>query len=396
MAPSLQLALTALVFCACVKIDAELFSTSASGQTSVTLHELTADSTSGVVRSPLKVTDAPVSMRNNARVVCAGQRVVVWGGGSGDSSWVNGADSPPLFDGADYDTVGGLWTAISPPPETFAGETVGVDSRVLGAVGTAGHLILIRGPTQSLAPGIAAFDLALRSWQLSSLPAGLPSVGSVTAVSSLVAGGVVWFWIDGPLTPTMGFFSYDPSSGSWDSAELAGAPGQRSSPAVVWTGDEIAVWGGSAGGFPLGDGARYNPQTRLWTAITQLGAPVARSNPLGVWSGGRLLVWGCVNGQSAPDGGLYDPATDSWEALSADPNMPLNPQAAMLPLPNGDVMMYGSDLAAESSGLSFAVFSGSARTWRRPRGYPQYTARIGGGEFVSVGERVFVFGRYAG
>ena len=49
------------------------------------------------------------------------------------------------------------------------------------------------------------------------------------------------------------------------------------------------------------------------------GAPSARGYATGIWTGNRLLVWsGQGLGLWLADGGLYDPISDTWEAISAD------------------------------------------------------------------------------
>lgn len=100
----------------------------------------------------------------------------------------------------------------------------------------------------------------------------------------------------------------------------------RESPANVWTGQELVVWGGAAGTQPdptsFGDGAAYDPATGRWRQLPP--APLSpRSGPAAVWTGEEMIVWGGGGNESGlelfTDGAAYDPATDSWRAIPSAP-----------------------------------------------------------------------------
>jgi len=58
----------------------------------------------------------------------------------------------------------------------------------------------------------------------------------------------------------------------------------------------MIVWGGSGtGGYP-NDGGRYNPAGNSWTAVSITGAPSARSYHTVVWTGREMIVWGGYDG----------------------------------------------------------------------------------------------------
>ena len=46
------------------------------------------------------------------------------------------------------------------------------------------------------------------------------------------------------------------------------------------------------GASTLNDGARYNPATNSWTALSRTGAPAARYYHTAVWTGSEMIVWG--------------------------------------------------------------------------------------------------------
>ena len=74
--------------------------------------------------------------------------------------------------------------------------------------------------------------------------------------------------------------------------ELPPGPlGPRDTPALVWSGREMIVWGGFGTTGPLDDGAAFDPTTGEWRVIAQ--APIdARSLPQVAWTGSEMLVVG--------------------------------------------------------------------------------------------------------
>lgn len=111
---------------------------------------------------------------------------------------------------------------------------------------------------------------------------------------------------------------YDPVSDGWQATSLVNAPLGRSMHSAVWTGTEMIVWGGttSTGGMSgrTNSGGRYNPATDTWTAMSTSGAPEPREHHAAVWTGTRMIVWGGFGTELLNTGGIYDPATDTWEA----------------------------------------------------------------------------------
>jgi hypothetical protein len=120
---------------------------------------------------------------------------------------------------------------------------------------------------------------------------------------------------------------YDPATDTWASVQLAGAPAGRAGHATIWTGEKMIVWGGysQAGPTVFGDGAAYDPAANTWTAISGVNAPSARYLAAAVWTGEKLIIWGGytsyqslagVGYAAVNTGGVYDPATDTWTAMS--------------------------------------------------------------------------------
>ncbi len=132
---------------------------------------------------------------------------------------------------------------------------------------------------------------------------------------------------------------YDPVNNTWEAISATGAPSARHSHSVVWTGNRMLLWGGSGNagfttavipgtngalvGYVLtnsiyqNDGFSYDPATNTWTAISSTGAPSARAYHAAVWTGSKMIIWGGhdVTTEIAT-GAIYDPATNTWAAVS--------------------------------------------------------------------------------
>ncbi len=116
-------------------------------------------------------------------------------------------------------------------------------------------------------------------------------------------------------------------SGHWRT--LPPAPiASRESPAIVWTGKEMLVWGGSSAAAPAqetilhADGAAYDPESRTWRRLPA--APLtARQYASATWTGTELVIWGGYTNADgstiANDGAAYNPVTNRWRKLGASP-----------------------------------------------------------------------------
>jgi N-acetylneuraminic acid mutarotase len=120
---------------------------------------------------------------------------------------------------------------------------------------------------------------------------------------------------------------------TWAALPQKGAPSSRTGHAIVWTGKEVIVWGGFGGVWGNGtnhnDGARYNPASDTWKPVSTKNAPAARFDFPAVWSGKEMLVWGGYTDHHSRyqgahadaylnTGGRYDPATDTWKAITTE------------------------------------------------------------------------------
>jgi hypothetical protein len=125
---------------------------------------------------------------------------------------------------------------------------------------------------------------------------------------------------DTTLGPAELFADFPPGA----TVELPPAPvSERATPATVWSGTEIIVWGGmDAAGGTLGDGAAFDPASDTWRVIAP--APIdPRIGAEAAWTGTEMLVWGGTSawsgGRPLEDGAAYDPETDTWRPLADGP-----------------------------------------------------------------------------
>jgi N-acetylneuraminic acid mutarotase len=104
----------------------------------------------------------------------------------------------------------------------------------------------------------------------------------------------------------------------WLPTSLTNAPVPRTEHTAVWTGARMIVWGGETGsGSSLFDsGGIYDPATDTWEPTSLTNAPTPRSRHTAVWTGSRMIVWGGGWSSRFNSGGIYDPATDTWTATS--------------------------------------------------------------------------------
>jgi N-acetylneuraminic acid mutarotase len=216
---------------------------------------------------------------------------------------------------------GGAFTVLSPrqplTPAPYAIYASGVSAAGISGTIPAGNIANGTITSNMLAAGAAAANLA------ASGKAGVPSGGIIMSTNAsdtnLTTSGYVKLG-------KVGFLEWEQQPGG-----SGGAPSEGANQTAVWTGSEMLVWGGQAGGYnAAGSGGRLNPVAKTWTPISTNGAPAARYSHTAVWSGSEMIIWGGVNSSSPSglnDGGRYNPVTDTWTPI---PNSLSNTPAARL------------------------------------------------------------------
>jgi N-acetylneuraminic acid mutarotase len=243
-------------------------------------------------------------------VIWTGTEMIIWGG------W----DSNNVFNtGGRYNPVSDTWTATSntnAPTARLEHTAIwdGSEMIIWGGGGTNGAGIFNTG---------ARYDPAADSWTATS---------TINAPDRRLLHTAVWtgsemiVWGGGYTNDYNNGGRYNPRTDSWLPISTANAPSARSGHRVVWTGSEMIIWGGSTyngGNVYFNTGGRYNPGTDSWAATNFTNAPSARGGHTVVWTGNEMIIWGGFdNFGDLGTGGRYNPSADSWMATTST-NAPL-------------------------------------------------------------------------
>jgi hypothetical protein len=90
---------------------------------------------------------------------------------------------------------------------------------------------------------------------------------------------------------------------------------------ILWGGymDNQSRYQGAHADAYLNTGGRYDPASDTWKAITSEGAPSRRSFHTLLWTEKEMIIWGDGNANKVlSDGGRYNPARDAWRPISTD------------------------------------------------------------------------------
>ncbi|HEU5179358.1 MAG TPA: kelch repeat-containing protein [Candidatus Polarisedimenticolia bacterium] len=198
-----------------------------------------------------------------------------------------------------------------------------------------------------------------------------------------------------PLTVDSGSCSDD----SWRSVG-ASRPDPRYYHSAVWTGTEMVVWGGRVvGNGQTSSGGRYDPVLDLWTPTfddrNPAHVPSAREQHSAVWTGTRMIIWGgrANVGPSPTGGGIYDPATDSWDLdLGVTPSVPSSLFSAATVWTGTEMIAWGGIGPAGNVVSSGWRFNPSSRTWAATSVTSGVPAARGGHSGVWTGSEMIVWG----
>jgi hypothetical protein len=250
------------------------------------------------------------SARVNHVAVWTGVEMIVWGGAGPASSVLN--------DGGRYNPATDSWAPVS---------TVGAPSGRSGAtaVWTGSEMIVWGGMgATDLASDHAAYHPATDTWRpISSV--GAPSPNQRARHTAVWTGSRMIVWggdtncYSGTCPPTTGG-RYDPAADTWYPVASDGEPSKRTRHSAVWTGSDMAVWGGSDNADyyspGLNTGALYDPSTDSWREIPATCGAAGRYGHSAVWTGGEMIVWGGRNGtQYRITGARYSPSGNSWQHM---------------------------------------------------------------------------------
>jgi N-acetylneuraminic acid mutarotase len=262
--------------------------------------------------TPISSVGAPTG-RSGHSVAWTGSLMVVWGGRSS-------SDDMELDTGASYDPVTDTWTptsVTSAPSARTQHTAVWTGSRMIVWGGQRSGRDALGRPFLAYLGGPGhAYDPGTDTWTSLEPPSGVTSDPPIartrhtavwTGSRMIVWGGVAESGEGQENIASGGVF--DPVAKVWTRMSTTGAPAARTAYAVTWTGSGMVVWGGRTGPSPtssatdavFGNGAQYDPATDTWAAISGTGAPTGRFAPAAVWTGSQLLVWGGVENPAPPE-----------------------------------------------------------------------------------------------
>lgn len=272
---------------------------------------------------------SPLSAREGQSAVWTGTEMIVWGG----YDEVSQTHFRVTSDGAAYDPSTNRWhllpaSPLSPRADAYTVWT-GSEMIVLG-----GHPAVLTDTVRGFPDG-AQYDPATGRWHRLPTPTPPDGHGLVWAATVQTSGRLL-AWSEWSTTQTTGpnsssttagidLFAYDEQDASWrllpSAATSSPVPEQ-----VLWTGQVVIVRGaphycGGCFGPPITDAtSAYDPATDTWTRLP--------ADPLGgshnvLASTGQALISFNAGGQIGPivpgDASGYDPATRTWAMLPAAP-----------------------------------------------------------------------------
>ena len=229
-----------------------------------------------------------------AFAVWTGHQMIGWGGGGGDSV---------MNDGAAYNPAINSWKRLPPAPLNGNG-------RLTTGTWTGSEVVVAGG----YAPGrtserffadAAAYDPARNTWRrLAPMPIAVSASTAVWDGRDVLLFDAVERRGRGSTKPVTRGLAYDPAMNHWRWIPDMEYP--RGGDATAWTGQELAVWGGTIGAHVIPPhGETYDPTTDTWSAMPR--SPLrARYAPIAVWTGTSVFIWG---GEDARNWGrLHDGA----------------------------------------------------------------------------------------
>jgi hypothetical protein len=269
--------------------------------------------------------ESPIGIRSDAVVELAGDKLVVWGGGSAVSSFE--------YDGAIFDLCTATWEAIPKAPivgRSFSSHAYATTTGELVVWGGNRHSIPLsdpnKGPSGVIRDG-AAYDLKTKTWRMISNPSitwGAFFASAWTGTTMVMYGG----------GPNHGggesgneVAAYDPVTDTWTtppSPELQGRQFAFDQNHAMRGTTGMTAFGGSAVRLPLsrpGDGATFDFATSTWTTIPVPDAAVLpdpmRMGQAFFWIGDRFYTWGGTGADRTVDasGAVFDPSTRTWTAM---------------------------------------------------------------------------------
>lgn len=313
--------------------------------------------------------------------VWTGTKLLAWGGKLNDGNLTN--------TGGVYDPATGLWSTMS---------TTGAPAaRMAHSMVWTGTKLLVWGGYNSTSrfPDGGRYDPATDSWE---------PITTVNAPTARAAHGAVWtgsrmlVWGGYTQTPTPlnTGGSYDPISNTWAAISTTNAPSARQPAVALWTGAEMLIWGGGAypSCSPITTGARYNPTNDTWTPMSATSAPAGYPASRAVWTGSRMVVFGgagCGGSHPSGEGGIYDPAADTW-VLTTTVGAPSGRQHAAMAWTGTRALVWSGANDFGTRATDGFLFDPIANTWSPSTNTNAPAGRLYMGSGAWTGNQLIVWG----
>jgi hypothetical protein len=152
------------------------------------------------------------------------------------------------------------------------------------------------------------------------------------------------------------------ATGSWSVVADHPVVG-RVFPIVVWTGNEVIVWGGEKPSERAwhADGAAFDPATGTWRDLAE--SPLSsRSEHVAAWTGEEVIICcGRIVGEGA-SAAAYNPAADEWREVAAPPISPAFAEAVWT---GEEMLVFGGVGGGGTSNLvGAAAYNPATNSWR--------------------------------
>ena len=263
-----------------------------------------------------------------------------------------GAGSP---DASPSVSSGPVWERLEAPPrKTEEATLLAAGSRLL-LYGGCAHDYNDSGGCGRSRRGLS-FDTETEAW------------GEMPRSPTGVSGPPVWtgeeaITISSSLDRPLHGLAYDPAGESW--RELPDGPLALTKEAVVWTGEEVIVWGGPGrNGVGSVGGAAYDPASDNWRTIAR--APVRLNQFDLLWTGEEVIAFGALldrgnrSSSRRAIGAAYDPEANTWREL---PPSRLVPNATTASWLDGRLIAY-------DYGGRWQAYDPSTDGWTDPQKMP--------------------------
>jgi hypothetical protein len=271
----------------------------------------------------------PLSARTGQAAVWTGSEMIVWGGYDN----VSDGAAHVVADGAAYNPATNTWRAL--PPAPLSGRAYAQSLWTGSAVMILGGRPAVTTAGSGQDPGGALYDPATDQWTRIAGPA--PHDGhQVNWVATVATGGRVLAWSEWSevhqIAPNessgsggVDLYRYRLATKTWQyvPADPQSLPDVED---VLWTGRDVY-----ARGVPINCGtcarpfvpeatAVYDPTTDTWTRLPA--DPLGGDHLLSVWSGAALFSMnasGIYGSVSPGDASVYEPSTNTWSRTPAAP-----------------------------------------------------------------------------